>query len=296
MRPQSSTIARAARIARAQHGLVTRAQLLGAGVGARAIGRWLQKGLLHAEHPGVYRLGHRAPSVEAKYMAAVLAGGEGCALSGFAAAHNLGALRRPPAPEITGPVDLRLRGVITRRLAPLADEDVRTVERIATTSPARTVVDLAARADLDTLTEISHVLGVMHGLEAADVFAAMARRGRVNGAAKLRAIYEGDAAVLLSKLERAFVRLIRDAGLPLPQTNRRHGSFYVDCRWPGLTVELLGYRFHASRAAWTKDQRRAREAYARGDDFRAYTWDDLNMTPGVVLAELTPVLRAARRA
>lgn len=283
-------------MARRQHGLVTREQLLAAGVGASAIKRWLAKGLLHRVHPGVYRLGHRAPSREASCLAAVLAAGDGAALCGFAAAHHYGALRRPPAVEITAPVDLRLRGVITRRLAPLGPGELRVHEGVPVTSPARTMVDLAARADLETLTEISHTLGVKHGLAAQDVFAAMARRGRVNGAPLLRAIYEGDAEVLLSRLERRFAALLRDAGLSLPATNRKEGTFYVDCRWSALTVELLGYRYHASRAAWTKDQRRAREAYARGDEFRAYTWDDVTKTPEVVLAELTPLLLRADRA
>jgi hypothetical protein len=295
MRTSGSTIQAAARVAGRQHGVVTRSQLLDADWSRDQITRWTTKGLLHRVHPGVYRLGHRAPSTEATYLAAVLAGGEGVALCGFAAAHHHDALRRPPAPEITGAVDLRLRGVITRRLAPLDDDDVRVHRGVRTTSPARTMVDLAGLASLDVLAEVSHHLGVRHRLTAADVAAAMARRGRVNGAPKLRAIYEGDAAVLLSRLEKAFVRLLVRAGLPLPQTNRKQGSFYVDCRWPGLTVELLGYRFHGSRQAWTKDQRRQREAYARGDEFRTYTWDDVHGTPDVVLRELTPLNPAAAR-
>ena len=296
MRPPSSTITRAAGLARRQHGLVTREQLLAAGVGSSAVKRWLAKGLLHRVHPGVYRFGHRAPSTEATYLAAVLAGGDGVVLCGFAAAHLLGALPRPPAPEVTCGVDLRLRGVITRRLAPLALGEVGTHRGLPVTSPARTMVDLAGQASLEPLAEISHQLGVRHGLAVDDVFAVMARRRRVNGAAKLRAIYEGDAAVLLSRLEHDFVALLRSAGFALPQTNRKQGSFYIDCRWPGLTVELLGFRFHASRHAWTRDQRRAREAYARGDDFRTYTWDDLHDTPAVVLAELTPFVLADRAA
>ena len=62
----------------------------------------------------------------------------------------------------------------------------------------------------------------------------------------------------------------------------------MDCRWPGrrLTVELQGFCFHASRHAWARDQRRAREAYARGDGFRASTWHGVHLTPELVLAEL----------
>jgi hypothetical protein len=55
---------------------VTRRQLLAAGVSRREIGQRLATGALLQEHRGVYRVGHRAPSVEARYLAAVLACGE----------------------------------------------------------------------------------------------------------------------------------------------------------------------------------------------------------------------------
>lgn len=297
MRGSSSTIARAAAVARRQHGLVTREQLLAAAIHSSTIQRWLAKDLLHRVHPGVYRLGHRAASTEATYLAAVLAGGDGAAMCGFAAAHHYDAFgRRPPAPEITAPGDLVLRGVITRRLAPLAEDEVRVHRGVPTTSPARTMVDLAGRASLEALTEISHRLRILQRLEAQDVFTVMARRGRINGAAKLRAIYVGDSAVLLSRLERAFMGLLRAARLPLPVTNRKEGSFYIDCRWPGLTVKLVSFAYHATRREWKRDQRRAREAYARGDEFRTYTWDDVHDTPDVVVGELTPLIPMDRAA
>ena len=64
----------------------------------------LRTGALLREHPGVYRVGHRAPSVEARYLAAVWACGEGAVLSGRAAAHLWGLVKgRAPAPEVTAP-------------------------------------------------------------------------------------------------------------------------------------------------------------------------------------------------
>jgi hypothetical protein len=69
------------------HGVVTRAELLGAGLSAGDIERRLVKGSLLRVYRGVYRVGHRAPSVEAQYMAAVKACGGGAALGGLAAAH-----------------------------------------------------------------------------------------------------------------------------------------------------------------------------------------------------------------
>jgi hypothetical protein len=62
----------------------------------------------------------------------------------------------------------------------------------------------------------------------------------------------------------------------------------VDCRWPEhkLTVELDSYGFHNSRYSWEQDRRREREARARGDEFRRYTYGDVFEEPELMLAEL----------
>ena len=104
----------------------------------------------------------------------------------------------------------------------------------------------------------------------------------------------GDVNVVLSRLERNFLRLLRAEGLPLPVTNRPAGGRRVDCRWHDrrLTVELDSFRFHNSRRAWERDRQREREAYARGDDFRRYTWTDVTEAPAAMLRELHALLRA----
>jgi hypothetical protein len=106
----------AGRVADGAHGVVTRSELLDAGVTRRQIARRLAAGGLRREYPGVYRVGHGAPSVEARYMAAVKACGEGARLSGRAAAYLLGIVKgSPPAPEVTAPTERRIEGVRTRR-------------------------------------------------------------------------------------------------------------------------------------------------------------------------------------
>jgi very-short-patch-repair endonuclease len=62
----------------------------------------------------------------------------------------------------------------------------------------------------------------------------------------------------------------------------------VDCRWRDhrLTVELDGYRYHRTRFAWEQDRRREREARARGDEFRRYTFGDVAEEPEPMLADL----------
>ena len=86
--------------------------------------------------------------------------------------------------------------------------------------------------------------------------------------------------------------LLEDEHLPRPRTNRNAGGKRVDCRWPDhkLTVELDSYRYHHSRHAWEQDRRRDREAHARGDQHRRYTYGDVFEDPRQLLAELHALL------
>src|SRR4051812_7654637 len=57
-----------------------------------------------------------------------------------------------------------------------------------------------------------------------------------------------------------------------------------------LIVELDSYRFHHSRRAWEQDRRRERDARARGDELRRYTYGDVFEEPREMLAELRRLL------
>jgi very-short-patch-repair endonuclease len=164
--------------------------------------------------------------------------------------------------------------------------------RIPVTSVSRTLVDLAAVLRLDALARACHEAGVRYRTTPAEVEAALIRSYRPVGSTKLRKVLRGDVHVTLSKLESAFLSLLREMGLQLPETNRPAGGRRVDCRWPDhrLTVELDSYRFHHSRHAWEQDRRREREARARGDEFRRYTWGDVTEDRGYLLSELRELL------
>jgi very-short-patch-repair endonuclease len=101
-------------------------------------------------------------------------------------------------------------------------------------------------------------------------------------------VLRGDIKVTASAMERKFVARLRKERLPLPETNVRAGGRHVDCRWPDfkLTVELDSYRYDGSRHAWEQDRRRERQARARGDDFRHYTYRDVYEEPAAMIAEL----------
>jgi hypothetical protein len=292
MQQQSTTVeGMLAELAARSHGVVTRAQLLRAGITAEEIRQRMRNGSLQREHPGVYRVGHRARSVEATFLAAVWACGDSAVLSGRAAAPLGGLIKgSAPAPEVTAPAKRRAHGVVTHRARSIE----RTTHRgIPITTVPRTLVDLASHLSLDALARACHEAGVLYDTTPRQVDDILAKRPKAKGAAHVHAILSGDVHVTLSHLERAFKKRLKEAGLPLPETNRPAHGRRVDCRWPDrrLTVELDSYRYHHSRHAWEQDRRREREARARGDEFRRYTYGDVVETPRLMLAELRALLR-----
>jgi very-short-patch-repair endonuclease len=294
MRARSRT---AARKASGQKGVITRKQLLDADWSSSAITRWIEKGLLVTEHPGVYRFGHAAPSTEATYLAAVLAAGDEAFLARRAAGHLMRLLRgSPPPPELIARNERRIKGIKVKRSRGLDPRDTTIWNGIPCTTVARTLVDLAACLDDYELGRAWHQARVLYRTEPADVEVVLARRPNSKGAKELRAIMRGKP-ISLSKLERAFIGLCKEHDFELPETNRIVGGRFVDCRWPKhkLTVELDSYRYHSSRHAWEQDRKRERQARARGDDFRRYTSDDVFEDPRALLHELSPIVGLRRK-
>jgi hypothetical protein len=282
-----------AAIAARNHGVVTRTQLLFAGVTSRQIERRLESGALISVYRGVYRVGHAAPSVEACYLAAVRACGDAAVLSGRAAAHLWGLLRGPPPPpEVTAPTQRRVAGVTCRRRRNLDHRDRTDWRGIPVTSLPLTMVDLAASLTQPSLASAFHKASVLHSTTPAAVEAVLDRRPNSTGAGKLRRVLRGDERVTLSALESRFLSLLRANGLALPTSNTRFGRRRLDCHWPKhrLIVELDSYTYHSSRHAWEEDRRRERLVRARGDEFRRYTWGDVFEAPSLMLRELRSLL------
>jgi very-short-patch-repair endonuclease len=211
--------------------------------------------------------------------------------------------RSRTADQIIAELATRAHGVVTRielLAAGISDDQIRqrlkrdsTVWRgIPVTTPARTLVDLAAVLSEEELARVFHTAHVRFRTQPGDVEEVLARRPSTKGAAPLRRVVQGDSALLLSRMEKRFRVLLKRHRLPLPVTNGHIDARYIDCRWPThrLTVELDGYRFHATRHAWEQDHRREREAYARGDQFRRYTWHDVFEDSRAMLRELRELL------
>lgn len=282
-----------ARIAGRTFGVATRAELVEAGLTLDEIRHRLRTGALIRVHRGVYRVGHAAPDTNASYLAAVYACGAAAVLGGGAAGWRYGLLKgTAPCAEVIAPGRRVVPGVVTRR-GRLDTRDTSTFRDIPTLTVPATLVDLAGRLVIDDLARACHEAGVRYRTTPRHVDEVLARRPNQRGAANLRAVMSGEARVSLSRLESRFLQILRDHGLPLPATNRPANGRRVDCRWLAqrLTVELDSFGFHISRQSWERDHAREREAYARGDQFRRYTWGDVFEQPAQMMAELLELLR-----
>jgi predicted transcriptional regulator of viral defense system len=128
-----------------QHGVVGRWQLRELGLSEKMIKTRIAHGVLNRLHRGVYAVGHRATTVESRWMAAVLAHGPHAVLSHRSAGQLWGL--HPPSriqPEVTCPGSKKTKkGIVAHRGTLLRDEVV-WVRGIPVTSVPRTMFDLAA--------------------------------------------------------------------------------------------------------------------------------------------------------
>ena len=217
-------------------------------------------------------------------MAAVLACGEGAALSHRAAGHLWRLLPgRPPPAEVTVPtLGGRSRpGIVVHRVAALHRLDVVPFQGMRVTIVPRVLLDLAPGLSPGDLARACHEAWVHHRTRPRHIEACIARNPHKKASAKLRAAAGSD--VTLSELEDAFLVLLREHGLPRPRTNIDRRGDKVDCHWPqiDLTVELVSYRFHGSRHAFEADVARRRRS-----NHIAFSWGDVFERGAQTMAEL----------
>ncbi|HWM55211.1 MAG TPA: type IV toxin-antitoxin system AbiEi family antitoxin domain-containing protein [Solirubrobacterales bacterium] len=262
------------RIASRQHGVVSRQQLRNAGLGEAAIGRRVESGRLHRVHRGVYAVGHRSLPIEALWMAAVLACGEGAVLSHRSAACLWGLLR-----PRSGPVDVSIPGTPGRkrrtglrlhRSQSLTPDLVTRRRDILVTKPARTIADLkrvASAAEHRRAIRQADVLGLDIGPDV-------------------------DRDGTRSELERRFLLLCRRRRLPPPEVNIRLAGLLVDFAWRDrhLIVETDGYKFHRGRAAFEDDKARDLRLRQAGFDVLHFSYRQVMDHPEQVASALRKTL------
>jgi predicted transcriptional regulator of viral defense system len=137
---------RVAKLAERQWGVVSLAQLRAAGLSDDAVQRRAAAGRLHRLHHGVYAVGHTVLRREGRWLAAVLACGEGAVLSHRSAAAHWGLLQSNATRiDVTTPRTRAANAMIrVHRSRSLDARDATAHRGIPITSVARTLLDLAA--------------------------------------------------------------------------------------------------------------------------------------------------------
>lgn len=288
-----------AEIAGRQYGVVSRAQLVAAGIGPGAIETRIRRFGLLPLHRGVYAVGHTALVPLAREMAAVLACGPGAVVSHSSAAGAIWCLLDP----LAGPVDItiprsnrRRPGIRVHRSRLLEPQDRRVICGVPVTSPERTLIDLAETADGRELERAYDEALTQRLTSPSSMAAAVGRlRGR-RGLARIEALVarDGEPAFTRSQAEERMLELARNARLPAARTNRRIGRHTVDFEWQAerLVVEVDGYRFHSTRSAFERDRRRDAELMAAGYRVIRVTWRQLESEPLAVVARIAQALAA----
>jgi hypothetical protein len=289
-----------AELARRQHGIVTKAQLETLGFVRTTIAHWAKVGRLHRLHRGVYALGHTALTWDAHCLAAVLARPNSVA-SHRTAAWIHGLLRyRPETIHLTASTRQTAKRDFVVHFARLEPEDLCLVDGIPVTSPARTVLDLAAkepRQKLDRLLERANERRLLdrHRFEALAARAG-GHPGRVKFSTALAA-YRPETATLRSGLEKRFRDLVLRAGLPTPQTNVVVEGYELDAYWEaeGFAVELDVYATHGSPRSVEADRERADDLLLAGIELIRVTDVRLDREPRETIARVAAHLARRRR-
>lgn len=109
-----------------------------------------------------------------------------------------------------------------------------------------------------------------------------------------------EPAFTQSGLERRFLELVRQAGLPMPAANVFVEGYQLDMHWEWerFAVELDGYEFHRSRASFESDRRRQEELKLAGIEMVRFTARRIGDEPREVMRRVAALLekRTAGRA
>jgi hypothetical protein len=289
-----------AELARRQHGVVSRAQLLDAGVGRAAIGRRIESGHLHRLHRGVYALGHTRLTDEGHWMAAVLAAGPGAALSHRTAGAHWDLITARGAIEVTAPRKLHNRQgrkLHHRRLSP---DELTTKDGIPVTTVARTLFDLASVLPQHRLERAMNEAEFRRYGDALSLPSLIAQHPGARGTRALREVLaQRDLGEIRTRkeLELRFLALLERAQLPRPEINAplkvSDRWIEADCLWRAqrLIAELDGRAAHATVRAFESDRLRDRRLQAAGWNVVRITWRQLHDDPRAVAADLRAPLR-----
>ncbi len=286
------------RLAELQHGHVHLHQLRMAGIGKTAVATRVRSGWLQLALPRVYRVGHLRRDPFGPMMAAALYfRGDGL-VARKAAAHAWGLLDVTQAPIEGAEIDVLLstrsggwvEGVRVHRTKWLTRQDIRWRHGIPVTSPALTILGLAAGMDeLDLEAALVAALGA-NLVRVSQLHDVIERNPRARGVGTLRSLLAQPATLrdTRSRYERKLLRLLKLAALPLPVTNVHVAGKLVDAYWPefGLVIEIDGWKYHRQRDRFEADRLRDQIVTAAGHHVMRITARQIDHSPYALIARV----------
>jgi very-short-patch-repair endonuclease len=276
--------------------VLTIEQLRVAGLSPEAIEHRVRTGRLQRLWTGVYLVGPAPPHP----LSLAQGGAKSCAGAAFVSCRwAMYVLGSAPVPDL--PVDVTvLRGsrdgrpgkVKVHHSYLLEPRDTTIRHGIPVTTAARALLDIAETAtvpELEALKADAEVAKVLTERQLGDL---LNRAGRRRGASKLRAIQAGSTGLTRSEAERILLRLIKEAGLPLPLTNYRIGRYEADFCWPHLKliIEFDSFKHHGHYQAFHQDKRRTAELTGQGWSVMPVTWVQLTDEPLATIARISQAI------
>jgi very-short-patch-repair endonuclease len=274
--------------------VIGRGQLLALGMTRRTIVGRLKRGQLHERHRGVYVVGVRRISRKGRWMAAVLACGEGAVLS-----HRSAACSWRLLPTEAGAIDVicskqaRRDGIACHRQT-LLDDEWLVEDGIPMTSPCRTIFDLASVVKMRELERAFHEAEARELTDRMSLPMLLKRYPGRRGVANIRALLGSSKPVGITRndFEEAFLALVDAHDVLRPRMNAplavRGRFFEVDGLWEErrVAVELDSRGIHGTRKRFESDRQRDRILVAEGWRTMRITWRQLREEPEAIVADL----------
>jgi uncharacterized protein DUF559 len=261
--------------------MVTARDLAACGLNRSAVAVRVARGNLHPQHRGVYAVGHEARTQTASFTAAVLACGAGAVLSHDAAAAHLGLLTydddRDADVIVPRSGGREIDGINAHR-SRLDPRDVWTRNAIRVTSPARTILDLAASMAPKALRRVARQAQAEQHVNVRQLLEILQRHAGHRGAAKLRATIADGPAPTRSDHEDLVLDLIDRFAIERPELNAwlhldgRHISPDMLWRDERLVIECDSRRWHSDPLTRQDDADKQAILEANGYRVLRITW------------------------
>ncbi|MBS1886275.1 MAG: DUF559 domain-containing protein [Actinobacteria bacterium] len=284
------------RLARDQHGVLTRADMLRLGFTSKGIRHRIASGRLHPVAGGIYAVGRPELTPNGRWMAAVLACGDGAALSHRSAVGLWGI-----GQEKKGRIDVSIRrrsrlerpGIKVHARPSLPQGSVTRHLGIPVTDPVQTLIDLATELPPLRLERSVNEADKRDLVDPETLRRALDSYVGMPGVKTLRTMLDRHTFRLSdSDLEVLFRPLAEAAGLPVPLTKRWVLGYEVDFWFPRqcLVVETDGLRYHRTASQQARMARRDQTHSAAGLRVLRFTHWQIAHAPD----EVTDVLRRIR--